>query len=263
MIAACVNCRDDEAVIGRWIKCVAAYAAEIIICDTGSKDRTKEIILDHRLNKLKLCEKRWCGFLSARNTFFDLVSQPYILQLDVDEVLLNSFWRKVSEYIARLVTQCHSIRLCHYSAQFEFTDFETLHQKTCNFQRNFCKFSYPRDVLYRSDLKKCGIEWNSIHRRSEIFNNLSTTRFFLDSEPLIHCYPANHKLSNDEYHARKMLTYAKLSPGYWEAGWTEFLEARFTSEKIKEMKAEILSSNDPAPHSSWWAKIGRFQQGGV
>jgi glycosyltransferase involved in cell wall biosynthesis len=261
MISACVNCRDDEATIARWIACVADHVSEIVICDTGSKDRTKEIILSHNLKHLKLIEKPWPNFLAARNWFFDLVSQPLILQLDADEVLLNSFWKIAPRYIQSLAAKYQSIRLPHFHAKSPFTDFEDLHRKAGDFEQNFEPFSYPRDVLYRSDLSKHGVEWISFRGDSEVFNNLSTTRFAVDvAEPLIHSYPPNHKHWNAEYQARKILAYAKQTPEYWDEGWTEFFQSRFSDEEIAKMKSEVFSSGDPAPHSVWWAEVGRFQQ---
>jgi glycosyltransferase involved in cell wall biosynthesis len=259
MISACVNCRDDEATVSRWVECVIDHVSEIIICDTGSQDRTKEIILDYRLKKLKLVEKPWPEFLQARNWFFEVASQPYILQLDADEVVLNSFWDKLPQYIHRLATEYDSIRLPHYNAQFKFTDFETLYRKARNFDEKVCSLQLPEGCSLSSRFEHKKIQWKSFHRGSEIFNNLSTTRCFVDFKPLIHCYPANHKMFNDEYRARKILSYSKLIPGYWENSWTAFLKARFSAEKLDQMKTEILSANDLAPHSSWWSKVGRFQ----
>ncbi len=258
MLAACVNCRDDETTIARWIDSVADHVAEIVICDTGSRDKTKELILSYRLQNLKFYEKPWPGFLTARNWFFDLVSVPYILQLDVDEVLLHTFWQKLPAYIAVLAKGYDSIRLKHYAAKFHFSSLADLNAKAGRFNDYFAGFSYPRDILYRADLKQKGVGWKSFHQRGEIFNNLATARYWLDVEPLIHCYPPGHKIHNDEYHARKILAYAKLAPGYWEPGWTHFLNSRFSPEKLEAMKRDIYSSNDPAPHSTWWGRMGRL-----
>lgn len=260
LISACVNCRDDETTIGRWIECVSDHVAEIIICDTGSQDRTKEIILGYGLKRLRFLERPWTGFLEARNCFFDLASQPHILQLDVDEVLLNSFWRKLPDLIRFLSMGYDSVRLTHYMAKFCFASFETLNEYAKQFKDHFTRFSYPRDLLYRTDLKQKGAVWKSFHRDGEIFNNLSTLRYLQYSEPLIHCYPLNHKIHNDEYHARKIFAYAKMTPGYWEPGWTKFLNRRFTSKELEQMKKDTLLDDDPAPHSAWWGRTGRFQQ---
>lgn len=259
-LSACVNCRDDETTIGRWIECVSDYVAEIIICDTGSQDKTREIILGYGLKKLKFLERPWPGFLEARNWFFDLVAMPYILQLDSDEMLLPTFWQKLPEYLLLLSKGHDSIRLKHYSAKFDFSSFAELDEKARRFNDHFAGFSYPRDILYRADLKQKEVVWKSFHKHGEIFNNLATSRYWLDVEPLVHCYPRNHKIRNDEYHARKILAYAKLTPGYWEPGWTDFLNRRFSPEKLEEMKKDTLFNDDPAPHSTWWSRTGRFQQ---
>jgi glycosyltransferase involved in cell wall biosynthesis len=260
VISACVCCRDDENLIARWIACVNDHVEEIVICDTGSKDHSKALVLDHDSRKIRFLERPWPGFIESRNWFFDLVSQPYLLMLEIDEVLLDSFWEKVPRYVDLLSSDHHSIRMPHYNAKFLLQDMDTLRRKAVKFDENFHAFSYPKDVLCRSDLKRNGIQWASIPQagKSDIFHNLSTTQFAYDAEPVIQGFPRKHKNWNDEYQARKMLTYAKLSPGFWLPAWTQFLDARFSKEKIAEMKHEVFSADDPAPHAAWWAATGRL-----
>ena len=42
-VSLCMIVKDEEAVLSRCLTSVGDFADEIIIVDTGSKDRTKEI----------------------------------------------------------------------------------------------------------------------------------------------------------------------------------------------------------------------------
>lgn len=42
-VSLCMIVKDEEAVLARCLKSVQGFADEIVIVDTGSADRTKEI----------------------------------------------------------------------------------------------------------------------------------------------------------------------------------------------------------------------------
>ena len=42
-VSLCMIVRNEEQVLGRCLSCVKDFADEIIIVDTGSTDKTKEI----------------------------------------------------------------------------------------------------------------------------------------------------------------------------------------------------------------------------
>lgn len=259
MISACVNCRDDESTITRWLNCVVPHVDEIIICDTGSLDSTKDLIRNYNAT-IVLIEKPWTNFLDARNRFFELATHPFIIQFDVDEVLPMSFWVDLPKYIEVLSNGADSIRLKHYNDKAIFSTLDDLNERAKNLRQNFSAFSYSRDVMYRTDLPRNGIKFEIMRGRTgDIFNNLSTNaKPSMSAHPLIHSYPANHKIRNKEYHARKLLAYAKLTPGYWEHAWSTFLSENFTPTKIAEMKKETAGP-DHAPHATWWSQVGRLQ----
>lgn len=256
-ISACVNCRDDESTIRRWLDVFAPRVKEVIICDTGSKDRTLEIINLAPYENIITYNTSWPGFVKARNHFFELASQPFIIQVDADEFLFDSFFDHIPEYIKHLTNDYHSIRLPHYWAKFNYTSISDATERTKQFDNNYKPWSYPRDVMYRRDLTEINIFWID-DNGAEILNNLNTQNYLLAKDPLIHCVPARHKLNNDEYHARKMLAYAR-DIGYIANEWTEFMK-RFSPSIIEQMKIDTdINPADPAPHATWWGDIGHLK----
>jgi glycosyltransferase involved in cell wall biosynthesis len=85
-ISLCMIVRDEEAVLGRCLDSVAPYVDEIVIVDTGSTDRTKEIAREYGA---AVYDFEWIDdFAAARNFAFSKATRDYILWLDADDLLL-------------------------------------------------------------------------------------------------------------------------------------------------------------------------------
>lgn len=84
-ISLCMIVRDEELTIGRCLESVHQFVDEIIIVDTGSIDRTKEIVADYTSN---IYEFQWIDdFAAARNFSFSKATQEYIFWMDADDIL--------------------------------------------------------------------------------------------------------------------------------------------------------------------------------
>ena len=84
-ISLCMIVKNEEQVLNRCLASVAALMDEIIIVDTGSTDRTKEIAAQYTD---KIYDFTWCDdFAAARNYAFSLASKEYIYAPDADEYL--------------------------------------------------------------------------------------------------------------------------------------------------------------------------------
>ncbi len=86
-ISLCMIVKNEEEVLERCLKSVEGIFDEIIIVDTGSTDRTKEIALGFTD---KVFDYEWSeDFSAARNFSFSKAVMEYTAWLDADDVLID------------------------------------------------------------------------------------------------------------------------------------------------------------------------------
>lgn len=83
-ISLCMIVKNEEAVLARCLDSVKELVDEVIIVDTGSNDRTKEIAAAYG----RVYAFPWCDdFSAARNFSFSKASMEYCMWLDADDVI--------------------------------------------------------------------------------------------------------------------------------------------------------------------------------
>lgn len=86
-ISLCMIVKNEEKVLSRCLECIKDVVDEVIIVDTGSTDKTKEIA---RSYTDKVYDFKWVDdFSKARNYSFSKATKDYILWLDADDVVLE------------------------------------------------------------------------------------------------------------------------------------------------------------------------------
>ncbi|MBO6107992.1 MAG: glycosyltransferase family 2 protein [Eubacterium sp.] len=81
----CMIVKNEEKVLARCLDCLRDLMDEMIIVDTGSTDKTKEIALKYTD---KVYEFEWVDdFSAARNFAFSKATGDYIYSADADEVI--------------------------------------------------------------------------------------------------------------------------------------------------------------------------------
>lgn len=84
-ISLCMIVRDEERVIEDCLKSARPFFDEVIVVDTGSNDRTKEIAAKYA-DKLLVFE--WCDdFSAARNASLAEASSDWVFWMDADDTL--------------------------------------------------------------------------------------------------------------------------------------------------------------------------------
>ncbi len=87
-VSLCMIVKNEEAHIARCLDSVADLVDEIIIVDTGSTDRTVEIVSGYTS---KIYSHLWNDdFSEARNDSFSKASMDYCMWMDADDVLEQS-----------------------------------------------------------------------------------------------------------------------------------------------------------------------------
>ena len=86
-ISLCMIVKNEEDVLLRCLESTKGIVDEIIIVDTGSTDKTKDIAKKYTKN---IYDFKWVyDFSKARNYSFSKATQEYILWLDADDVILE------------------------------------------------------------------------------------------------------------------------------------------------------------------------------
>jgi len=84
-ISLCLIVKNEEDVLGRCLESAKYFADEIIIVDTGSTDKTKEIAKQFTD---KIYDFEWINdFSAARNFAFSKATKDYQMWLDADDVV--------------------------------------------------------------------------------------------------------------------------------------------------------------------------------
>ncbi len=87
-VSLCMIVKNEEKVLGRCLDSVKDAMDEIIIVDTGSSDRTKEIAARYTD---RIFDFEWTDdFAAARNFSFSKASMDFIMWLDADDILTKA-----------------------------------------------------------------------------------------------------------------------------------------------------------------------------
>ena len=187
-ISLCMIVKNEEDVIGRCLASVQGIVDEIVIVDTGSNDRTKEIVKKYRA---KLYDFVWIDdFAAARNYAFSKATQNYILWLDADDVIMEADRKKFLALKSSLDPAVDSFTMFYHLAQ------DANGQITSSLRRN-------RLVKRANNFKWIG----AVHEYLEVGG------FIINSEVAItHCAMSHDSDRNLRIYAGRMAKGESFSP---------------------------------------------------
>jgi glycosyltransferase involved in cell wall biosynthesis len=103
---------NEEKNIERCLSSVAEVADEIVVIDSFSTDRTKEICIK---NKVVFIEKEWMGYSESKNYGNTKASNNWILSLDADEALSKELINAILDFKKKPNSSCGKFnRLTNY-----------------------------------------------------------------------------------------------------------------------------------------------------
>lgn len=138
-VSLCMIVKNEEDVLARCLESAAGLVDEIIIVDTGSTDRTREIA--SRFTG-RIYDFAWTDdFAAARNYAFSLAEKDYCLWLDADDVILKEDQAAFLELKKRL-----DPAVCMVMAKYN-TGFD---------ENGNVTFSYFRERLIKNHM---GLRW--------------------------------------------------------------------------------------------------------
>ena len=115
-ISLCMIVKNEELVLERCLESLKGLMDEIIIVDTGSSDRTKEIAKRYTR---QVYDYTWeDDFSKARNYALSFATCDYIYVADADEVLDEENRKKFLQVKEVLLPEIEIVQML-YSGQFE------------------------------------------------------------------------------------------------------------------------------------------------
>jgi glycosyltransferase involved in cell wall biosynthesis len=96
-ISVAIVAMDEEANIGRTLASVG-WADEIVLVDSGSKDRTCEIAREHGA---RVMVEPWRGYVAQKQYAIELCTKDWVLLLDADEEVTPGLAEEIRAAIAQ------------------------------------------------------------------------------------------------------------------------------------------------------------------
>lgn len=113
----CMIVRDEEDVLARCLNSVGTLFSEIIIVDTGSADRTRDIALSFTP---KVYDFEWIdNFSAARNFAFSKATGDYLMWLDADDVIEGENYRLFEELFSEIESTLPDVVMLPYNVGFD------------------------------------------------------------------------------------------------------------------------------------------------
>ncbi|QPQ37332.1 glycosyltransferase family 2 protein [Lysinibacillus sp. JNUCC-52] len=139
-VSLCMIVKNEEQVLARCLSSVQQLVDEIIIVDTGSSDRTKDIAGQFTNH---VYEFAWeDDFSKARNYSFSKATKDYILWLDADDILQESERQRFLSLTKELSSKEVDSVMMDYHLAFDQNGEPTYSLKRNRLVKRSCNFTW-------------------------------------------------------------------------------------------------------------------------
>ena len=152
-ISVCIIAKNEEKHIEECLKRIKPYGFEIVVTDTGSTDRTKELAAKYAD---KVLDFEWVDdFSAARNFCAAQASNNWILSLDCDEYVNEADVKTIRILMQKFPKLTGVIRLKNLVYDSEGNPAYGSDDVTRFYNRNFYTFDFPiHEQVCQIDLSK-------------------------------------------------------------------------------------------------------------
>lgn len=243
-VSLCMIVKNEEDVLERCLKSVADLVDEIILVDTGSTDRTREIAA-HFTDQV--FDFPWQDdFSAARNESFSHASMDYCMWLDADDILLEAD-QKAFLALKETLEPTVSVVMAPYHTGFDESGHVT--------------FSYYRERLIKN---RAGMVWaGAVHEAVSPAGKIQYADFAVthrkvhpsDPDRNLRIYQAQ-LAAGKELDPRQQFYYGREL--YYHRRWEEALEV--FEQFLKEGRGWVENNIDACCHCAYChRKLGHDQ----
>ena len=234
-VSLCMIVKNEEDVLERCLKSVAGLVDEIILVDTGSTDRTREIAA--RFTD-QVFDFPWQDdFSAARNESFSHASMDYCMWLDADDILLEAD-QKAFLALKETLDPTVSVVMAPYHTGFDESGHVT--------------FSYYRERLIKN---RAGMVWaGAVHEAVSPAGKIQYADFAVthrkvhpsDRDRNLRIYQAQ-LAAGKELDPRQQFYYGREL--YYHRRWEEALEV--FEQFLKEDRGWVENNIDACCHCAY------------
>ena len=110
-ISVVIVCKNEEHIIGKTLQSVQAFAAEVLVYDTGSTDNTVALA---KRSGARVVQAAWDGYGRSKQKAISLAIHDWIMNLDSDEVLSEEAQKATQQLLLDNEKICYNFRFRNY-----------------------------------------------------------------------------------------------------------------------------------------------------
>ena len=235
-ISAFIICQDEELFIEPCIRSVA-MCAEIVIVDSGSTDRTLEILERLKAEGLPLVifHEKWRGYGGQKQFALEQCRQPWCLSIDSDERLSPQLAADLPRLVADPEVQGWRVTRYPYLEGFGYAPPQAKERYNLRLLRNgagaFSALDKVHEGIYLQGRVEKALQGGLLHFRpirlhEQILkeNKYSTLKADMRAEQGRKPRPLKLLVSPTLYFLRLYFRY-----GLWRCGWAGYISAKVTA----------------------------------